>query len=284
MSTAGTKYLKSMFRSFWNVKKGPQESFWDDKALSKVVAYRLGLNTSRPYKYALSDGTEVLCHETFDINVKNIRFGFIVQRAAVSWFKPTAACAIYQHFLGQIERPVVWDPSCGFGARLLGFVAAYPEGTYIGTEPAEQTFCDLELLRGAVANAGLPTKVELCQSGSECFDPGCELDLVFTSPPYFDKEQYFEEPTQCWKMFPSIDTWVAGYLQPTFATAFKRLKAHGALVINIDPENERIITDTALSVGFRQGDSLSLKMGRDHFSKVHGKASPRYEPILVFIK
>lgn len=282
LGSVGSPFLKSVFRSYWDVIGGPRESFWDDKTLDRIVSYRLGLNDSKNYAYVLNDGQTVQCKETFDINIKNIRYGFIVQRAAVSWFKPGAAYSIYRHMLDGIAAPVVWDPSCGFGARLLGFMAAFPNGTYIGTDPATRTFNDLCSLRDCSTH--LPTQIDLHCVGSESFDPGCELDLVFTSPPYFDREKYFDEDNQCWRAFPTADLWIDGFLKPTFRTSFSRLRPGAKMVINIDKKNEGVVIAAALDVGFTQLPGLQLAIGRDHFSKKKGRSIGKTESILIFRK
>jgi hypothetical protein len=290
LGSAGSAFLKGTFRSFWDVDRGPSKNFWDDGRFDSVLRYRLGLNTSKPYVYVLSDGSVVSCRETFDINIKNIRFGFIVQRNSVSWFKPAAAYDIYKHFLENNASPVVWDPSCGFGARLLGFAAAYPYGTYIGTDPAEQTFRDLSILREEIAKVNHRLAVELLMQGSEVglasIGNNC-VDFVFTSPPYFDKEKYFDEPSQCWNKFNNIDSWVKNYLIPTFNEAFRVLKPRRKMVINIDQKTAEYVVSAAKAAGFEQLDSLKLSIGRDHFVK-HSQGDKvekqKYEPILVFQK
>lgn len=284
LTNSGSTFLKSLFKSYWDVDDGPQKSFWDDRRLNAVVSYRLGLNNSKPYSYVLSDGRHVTCKETFDINIKNIRYGFVVQRAAVSWFKPTAAYEIYSRFLSHIEKPVVWDPSCGFGARLLGFIAAAEGGTYIGTDPAAQTFGDLCTLRDLAAEAGFQTRVNLHQECSESFIPHMPVDLVFTSPPYFAREKYFAEETQCWKKYPDTASWFGGYLLPTFRNARSALKDEGNLVINIDKKNSGLVCDAAAQAGFELDHTLKLKIGRDHFSKKYGISEKNFEPIFVFRK
>lgn len=284
LTLVGNSYLKSMFSSFWNVNNGPVEATMDESKLKAVLAYRLGLNESKLYDYTLDDGMKVQCHETFNVTPKEIRTGLIVQRNAVSWFKPTAAFEVYKRFLGDDPSPVIWDPSCGFGARLLGFAAAYPKGTYLGTDPAAQTFSDLCVLKDELKGCVPDLTVELACQGSETFDPGRPLDLVFTSPPYFDREKYFEEDTQCWKMFPTLDAWKKGYLLPTLKTAQRWLRDSGRLVINIDKKNEGIILAAAREVGFEHEKTLSLSIGQDHFSKKKQGANKKAEPVLVFTK
>lgn len=289
---AGSRYLKALFKSFWDVDGGPSKRFWDDRKLDAVLRYRLGLNRSRPYTYELHDGTSVTCHEMFDINIKNVRYGFIVQRSSVSWFKPTAAYEVYRRFLGDARAPVVWDPSCGFGARLLGFAAAYPEGTYVGTDPATQTFRDLLHLGAELRLQQQMMGIDLRCSGSELGLASVadgSVDLVFTSPPYFDKEKYFDEPTQCWSVFGTHDAWMDGYMVPTFQEAHRVLCPGGAMVINIDDKHTHIVFEAARLAGLERvpDEDLRLSIGRDHFVK-HAQGDSalkgKFEPILAFRK
>jgi hypothetical protein len=178
-------WLKSKFKSYWHVDGGPVQSFWNERKFDKVLQYRLGLNGSKPYDYVLSDGTEISCHETFDINIKNVRFGLIVQRNAVSFFKPHAAAIIWKRALGNEQNPKVWDPSGGFGARLLGFATMYPEGSYTCTEPATLTHADLVDASKELQSILPKLQTMIVKSGSEVYVPQSNsLDCVFTSPPY----------------------------------------------------------------------------------------------------
>jgi hypothetical protein len=284
----GTNYLRSIFKSYWNVNDGPYESFQSNKKLEQVLRYRLGLNNSKSYKYELSDGSSVSCKETFDINIKNIRRGFIVQRKAVSFFKPTAAFHIYKKIIGGKEEVSVYDPSCGFGARMLGFFAAYPKGNYYGTEPANETYSDLLKLKEELKNDLIlvEEQFKLFKCGSEVvrFEPERKFDLVFTSPPYFDLEKYFDEPGQCWKDFPTKDSWYKNYLIPTFKNCINHLKDDGKIVINIDKAHEDLILLAAKELDLNLKETLNLSIGRDHFSKKNGIREENFEPIFVFEK
>lgn len=276
-----TTYLKARFHSFWEVQGGPVEHFQHPLTLERVVRYRLGLNNSKLYEYSLSDGTKVKRQETFDITFKNIRQGFVVQRHSASFFKPTTACSLYRRWLGSEERPCVWDPSCGFGARLLGFAVAYPKGKYIGHEPSSAIYKDLV----GLARELHPLTTELHPVGSEHakFNPE-SLDLVLTSPPYFDKEKYFDEPGQCWRDYPQLPSWIQGYLLPTLQAAFTGLKRGKHLVLNVDFALKDVILEGASRVGFRLVDEHRLLLGADHFRRKQGNISEKAEPILVFRK
>jgi len=284
-TSLGSDFLRARFHSYWDAIGGPVESFENDDVLDRVVRYRLGLNDSRMYDYVLSDGRSVSCHETFDVSPATIRRGFVVQRAAVSWFKPTAAFELYRRFLGRCERPTVWDPSCGFGARLLGFVAACPDGRYVGTEPANQTFSELcsfadELTRSELFSGTIDLRQETSEDVR--FDEKERFDLVFTSPPYFLKEKYFDEPNQCWRRYGSMDDWREGFIVPTMRTAVAHLAPGGHVVMNVDNACRESFLLSAFSVGLQLVDELQLGAGRDHFAKRAGVGGTVTEPILVF--
>ena len=282
----GNDYLKSIFSSFWNVDKGPAKLWFNDHKLGKVLDYRLGLNNSQDYTYELDDGTQWTGRETFDITPYNIIRGFIVQRAAVSWFKPSVAYHIYKRFCDDIINPTVWDPSMGFGARLTGFVAACPSGKYIGTDPASETFLDLKVLEQEIINSKVfDGEMELHKTGSELIELEENTgDLIFTSPPYFDLERYYDEPGQCWRDHNTLELWIKHYLIPTFENAYRFLKQDKKMVINVSKKYEEIILDAAQEVGFSYEETLKLKTGRDHFSKKAGHHKTNFEPILEFKK
>ena len=96
---------------------------------------------------------------------------------AVSNFRPTAAKLIYEKFGGD----VIWDMSCGWGGRLIGFLASSRK-KYIGTEPSSRTYDGLIKIKKDFEYLG--KEVEIQKLGSEVFQPDKEsLDVCFRSPP-----------------------------------------------------------------------------------------------------
>jgi hypothetical protein len=73
------------------------------------------------------------------------------------------------------------------------------------------------------------------------------FDLVFTSPPYFDTEKYFEEPGQCWRDYPVWEQWKGSYLRPTVARAKDYLRPGGKLVLNV--KHEACVWEEAIGAG-----------------------------------
>lgn len=268
----GNRALKARFGSFWEAANGPALRAFDREARLKVLRYRLGLNAKR---------------ETFDVSLAAIRRGFVVGGHAVSFFKPVVAAQVYARWLHGVDQPVtVWDPSGGFGARMLGFFSVFPQGTYIANEPAQKTRRDLLRLAEEI-QAGTPAlspTVHVREEGSELRGPEQAVDLVFTSPPYFDKERYFAEPGQCWRDHPTLDAWAENYLRPTLDHAHRWLRAEGRLVLNVDRKLRDLVIETAGEAGFALDEEEHLVLQRSHFERKAGYTKAKTEPVLVFTK
>jgi tRNA1(Val) A37 N6-methylase TrmN6 len=265
----GSAYLKSRFASFWEANNGPALRAFDRQTLFKIIQYRVGLNTKS---------------ETFDISLSEIRKGFVVGRYTVSFFKATTAAEIIARWMPDVPIKKMWDPSCGFGARLLGFASVCPDGVYIGTEPAKKTFADLEQVAEELKEALSNFRVELHNTGSEKEFVLPEVNLVFTSPPYFDQEQYFNEPGQCWLDHPRKSDWVSNYLIPTFKKSYRCLAKDGKMVININERNKQDVVYAAESVGFSLLAEEGLLLPADSFLRKNGVSEDRTEPVLIFGK
>lgn len=282
-NSAGSTFLQSRFTAFWDVDNGPAKS--DKRTLDRVLRYRMGLNNSKLYKYKLSNGEVVECQETFDISPKNVRRGYVVQRKGVSFFKPAVARSLYRQWCPVTPTPIAWDPSCGFGARLLGFAAAFPGGIYLGNEPASAIRRDVMALSQLLKDAGHLTHSYISDAGSEKEELEPEsVDIVLTSPPYFNLERWFDEPGQCWKDYPTLTDWTQKYLHPTFKTAYTALRPGCRMIINIDERNRDVTLTTAHAVGFSLEAEQALELGSDHFARSRGQTNARSEPIFVFRK
>ena len=85
----------------------------------------------------------------------------------------------------------VYDYSMGYGGRLLGVTSSNMRYSYTGIDPNTETIEGLNYLNTLLDNPGT-----LVQSVSEEYQP-TDVDLAFSSPPYFNLEKYSEEDTQC---------------------------------------------------------------------------------------
>ena len=60
-----------------------------------------------------------------------------------------------------------------------------------------------------------------------------EFDMIFTSPPYFDVEQYSTDETQSWQRYKSDDAWLNNFLFVVIEKCWNSLADGGTLIINI---------------------------------------------------
>ena len=203
----------------------------------------------------------------------------------VSNFRPTAAAALYDIFVDKYsplegtEPGTVWDPSMGYGGRLLGAIAAGVN--YIGTDPCIPTFKGLEQIRDKYRNPH--NHYMLLRQGSETFIPDDEsLDFVFTSPPYFGWEAYGDEPEQSSIKFSTSDIWKEKFLKQTIANAYKGLKTGKYLALNVANTKqyktfEEDTVSLAKEVGFEHTDtwwlSLSTQQGGSAVSTIDGEVT-----------
>ena len=60
-----------------------------------------------------------------------------------------------------------------------------------------------------------------------------KVHLIFTSPPYFDKEKYSSDPEQSYLKFTDFKSWEYGFLKPVLKNIFDLLRPSGEAWINI---------------------------------------------------
>ena len=134
-----------------------------------------------------------------------------------------------------------------------------------------------------------------------------KLSLVFTSPPYFAKEAYSEDPKQSYRRFSQYDAWRDGFLRKTLQTAVLWVREGGFIVWNVadvifsgellplEKDSCEILEQlgmkhvTTLKMTLAQtpgGNRVDEETGKPKFKnacRVDG-AWRKYEPIFVFQK
>jgi hypothetical protein len=127
------------------------------------------------------------------------------------------------------------------------------------------------------------------------------LDFVFTSPPYFDREQYSADEAQSFRSYPMYHDWRDNFLKPTLTNAFNSLKSDRYLLWNIADIKigkdtfhplEQDSIDIIESLGGEYQGKLKMLMssmiGIDQSEvknsvKIGGSVM-KYEPIFIFYK
>jgi DNA modification methylase len=200
-----------------------------------------------------------------------------MEQRTPSVFRPTVARYIYETYCP--PGGTVWDPCSGYGGRVLGAVAAGIR--YIGTDVEAETVEGNQRLASLLGAGG---QVTLHQQAAEGFDPG-PVDLVFTSPPYFDRERYSTASEQSWRKHSGgIDAWVQGFLRPVIEHAHQFLPAGRHLVLNVADlrQGRKVLPLVDLTVTTAVGAGFTLETTLEMPLAVVNRKAGAFEPVLVF--
>ena len=250
-------------------------------------------------------------------------------------FPALTAKWIYETYTSHIEQeePLhIYDSSSGWGGRILGAMSSRKKTHYIGTDPNPDNFIDelgisryeyvakfyndkcVDDFSDSFAKFFDVTKqgntYELFQDGSELIQHNPKfqkykgkLDLSFTSPPYFNREQYSQDEKQSFKAYGEYEDWRENFLRPTLTTIFEYTKNDRYILWNIADIKigantyyplEQDSRDILLELGCEYKGKLKMlmtrmvgldptKSGIKNAVKHNGKAY-KFEPIFVFHK
>jgi hypothetical protein len=209
-------------------------------------------------------------------------------------FPPLTAKYLYEKFTEEFktqDRITIWDPSAGWGGRILGAMSVENDVRkihYIGTDPNTDhnttpgrtkyhELADFYNNCTTTVFSNEPHTYEIYQCGSEVMREQAEfqkyrgkVDLVFTSPPYFAKEVYSDDPAQSAIKFNTFDTWVEGFLRPTLETAVEWLAPNRYLLWNIADAKfgahilplERISNEILESLGMQKVTMIKMALAQ----------------------
>ena len=287
--------------------------------------YTTNITDYDDYKFVYLVRKFELGQKIFPSAIQGFRLG--LGQPAVN-FPPLTARYLYEKYTDHIEQdePLnIYDPSSGWGGRILGAMSSLKRIHYIGTDPNTDNFIDelgitrYEYVADFFNNKVLETNSfwEEEQNTFHIFQEGSEhigkhpdfqqykgkLDMVFTSPPYFDREQYSTDEEQSYKAYPQYDDWRDNFLKPTLTNAYESLRNDRYLLWNIADIKigtdkyhplEQDSIDIVESLGGQYKGKLKMLMtrmiGLDPSSsgiknsvKLNGEYY-KYEPIFIFYK
>ena len=265
----------------------------------------------------------------FPAGFASFRIGYI--QPAVN-FPPMTAKYLYERFTEHCknqDRIVIYDPSSGWGGRILGAMSVRDDRNihYVGTDPNPENWqcngypskyhaiADFYNTKTYRANPFFSSvnSFDLYQLGSEVISENNsfqqyegKVDLVFTSPPYFNREAYSEDENQSYKKFSSYDSWRDGFLRPTLETCVKYLKNDRYLLWNIadllvsgdylplEEDSRKILESLGMEYKYTLKMALENMPGQNrvgedglpkckNYCKVNNRFH-KYEPVFVFYK
>lgn len=203
----------------------------------------------------------------------------------VSNFRPVAARAIVSAYSNSGQT--VLDFSAGYGGRLLGCLTL--NRRYIGIDAARAQISGLQRMVKALKRA-TTTDVELIRGCAEDVVPllpAKSVDLVFSSPPYFNVEKYSRESDQSYRRYPDYASWKENFLRPLISASQHVLRNGGYLVLNIaNTQRHRLEADFQSMIAglFAKRHVLRLLMHTRPLQRSVGAHDYRWEPILVLRK
>lgn len=210
-------------------------------------------------------------------------------------FKTMNAKALYERYCP--EDGTIYDFACGFGGRMLGALSSKKNFKYFGAEPNTQTYNNLNVLGNYIEQVVDRENIfKIYKKGSEDLriGNGGFVDFAFSSPPYFNLEQYSNEESQCYIKYPTIEEWFEGYVKRTISNIHHMLKIGCFYAVNIadfNIGNERIeFVDRWIKLseelGFEYVEQIHMKLAtrRGVGHKEDGKDKDKNEGIFVFRK
>ena len=229
------------------------------RAKSAWAAWHSDSDLRRAIRFQLKVGDPVLPHRVLRAVTMNCRTPTV--------FRPTVARFVYERYC--TSGDLVWDPCAGYGGRLVGALAAGVR--YLGTD-VEQATVDGNLELASVL--GLSDRAGVICSPAETFDPPKDVQLVFTSPPYFHQERY-QGGKQTWKNYPTVEEWLEGFLRPVIRAA----RVAPVLALNIADVSGIPLEEHTKQVAQEEGWVLeeTLKMPLATLNRKRAE-----EPVLVF--
>lgn len=170
------------------------------------------------------------------------------------------------HFSRQIiqgtgkQSGLLFDPCAGWGGRMLGTVSC--GWKYVSCEPNKVTYdhlCEL------VEFLEIEDFVELHNIPVEDFDIKTlgPVDIVLTSPPYFNLEVYTSGPGQSYNKYPTYAEWSDRWLKPLIQNCLDVLVDDGISAWNVMNFKNATLVEDVVSVHKEFGWELTGTVGFD---------------------
>jgi hypothetical protein len=250
-------------------------------------------------------------------------------------FPALTAKWIYEKYTSHIDQnePLhIYDSSAGWGGRIIGAMSTRKPVHYIGTDPNPDNYIpELGKTRYEYVadfynqnciddfSDSLIKFFEVRKESNtfEVFRDGSELihlnplfqkykgklDLAFTSPPYFNREQYSQDETQSFKAYGEYEDWRENFLRPTLTTIYNYLKNDRYILWNIasikigkntyfdlEGDSKKILSELGCEYRGKLKMLMTRMVGLDPESEgilnsvEHNGKVYKYEPIFVFYK
>lgn len=223
-SRIGMKLCEHFFPNFYEItnnKGNSVKSLWNKDNIIKILRWNRKSH-STPYLSELKRGIYFCCGMT-----KNTMYRPQMAKLICDYYKPK----------------VVLDPCAGWGGRMLGVVAS--GANYIAFEPNTKTYNNLQRL---IDFLGIKDKVTIICDDAMNMDNYdiSNVDLIITSPPYFDLEVYTNEATQSITKHTNYKDWSEYFLLGIIEKCNSKLNIDGVSCWNVGKVGKNDMNDDVL--------------------------------------
>jgi hypothetical protein len=201
-----SKHGISFYDFWWN-----REFYMNrDDATKKLI---LSIQKNKPYLSYIKIAKQVF----------NLYYG------GISIFRPTHAARLYHKY----NPTAILDFTMGWGGRLLG-AAVLSVPKYIGIDSNLNLKVPYYKMTSFLKEkTNMITQMQLYFQDALTVDYSTlDYDMVFTSPPYYNKELYKETTTQ-WNTKKTQEEWNETFYKPLFQKTWTHLKPGGHYCLNI---------------------------------------------------
>jgi hypothetical protein len=174
----------------------------------------------------------------------------------------------------------VLDPCAGFSGRMVGCAASGVTSRYVGIDRSRKTARGLEATAAFLREVSQGTNVESFEG--DCLDvmPALgEFDVILTSPPFFNLEEYVGVPSP-----HDYQCWLQDFVSPFVSACYDALSPEGRMFLYVEPVGRHdLLADfarLAKDAGFKANDPLSFNMARGEYRRPGG--AMRTVKILAF--
>ncbi len=208
-------------------------------------------------------------------------------------FKPVIAKYIYDNY-APINGKVL-DPCAGYGGRLTGLISTNKNLLYHGIDPCPETAVGNTQLAAFYSRQYEPITRELKWKFRFSHDLGCaedilpgladqSYDLVFTSPPYFNVEQYDNLPNQSYMRYADYESWRDKFLSVLIQESCRVSRQFVAL--NVKNYKDYPIADDTLKLaeqaGYKLHKTYYMRLANSEFHRKESEPTYHTEPIYIF--
>ena len=263
-SRLGMKLSEHFCPNFFDIENATgisYRSLWTASNLEKILRWNRKSH-STPYMSELKRGIYFCCGLT-----KNTMYRPQMMKLACIKYKPE----------------IVLDPCAGWGGRMLGSVSYGAH--YIAFEPNTTTYDNLQKI---VSFLKIEDKVTLiCDDARNMKNYNLpKVNMVLTSPPYFDLEVYAHEDTQSITNISTYQDWADGFLRDIIKLGLEHLTKGGVSCYNVGKVRNRDMNIDVLKYhkefGYDEIDLLSVTSSKRQSNQTKTKNSKSNDNTIIY--